>query len=99
MLFKRYSLELPFSAMASLTCPAATEDGTPKRDGGSERVRAAEECALSAYFPFVPRSLPTPGTKSYPALPYHSNYLFRPLQLLNLNEPIRVAQLKLPVVA
>jgi len=26
-------------------------------------------------------------------------YLFRPLQLLNLNEPIRVAQLKLPVVA
>jgi len=54
VLFKRYSLELPFSAMASLTCPAATEDGTPKRDGGSERVRAAEECALSAYFPFVP---------------------------------------------
>jgi len=53
VLFKRYSLELPFSAMASLTCPAATEDGTPKRDGGSERVRAAEECALSAYFPFV----------------------------------------------
>ena len=26
-------------------------------------------------------------------------YLLRPLQLLNLNEPIRVAQLKLPVVA
>ena len=26
-------------------------------------------------------------------------YLLRPLQLLNLNEPFRVAQLKLPVVA
>jgi hypothetical protein len=26
-------------------------------------------------------------------------YLFRPLQLLNLNEPIRVAQLMLPLVA
>ena len=28
-----------------------------------------------------------------------SRYLPRPLQLLNLNEPIRVAQLKLPVTA
>jgi hypothetical protein len=30
---------------------------------------------------------------------YNANYLLRPLQALNLNEPIRVAQLKLPVVA
>ena len=29
----------------------------------------------------------------------NANYLLRPLQALNLNEPIRVAQLKLPVVA
>ncbi len=27
------------------------------------------------------------------------NYLLRPLQVLNLNEPIRVDQLKLPVIA
>ena len=30
---------------------------------------------------------------------YDPNYLFRPLQVLNLNEPIRVDQLKLPVIA
>jgi hypothetical protein len=40
-----------------------------------------------------------PKPPAEPARMSNANYLLRPLQVLNLNEPIRVAQLKLPVAA
>jgi hypothetical protein len=55
---------------------------------GQNQFFIRQSTRLQLFFPATSRSTRTLLT-----------YLFRPLQLLNLKEPIRVAQLKLPVVA
>jgi hypothetical protein len=55
---------------------------------GQNQFIIRESTRLQVSFPATSRSTRTLLT-----------YLFRPLQLLNLKEPIRVAQLKIPVTA
>ncbi len=74
---------------------------TPRLEVGlSLRVRQAIKTLFAVRYISTDISLPRQWLAlSGVELHWRANYLPRPLQLLNLNDPIRVDQLKLPVVA